>query len=294
MNAPLPFDAEFLRKLELLGLVSRRALPGAGAGPRRSVAAGASVEFADFRTYAPGDDPRRVDWNVYARLGKLFLRVYLAEENATVTFFLDCSGSMAGGDPCKGEFGRRLATALAYAALSNYDRVGVGVCREGFDRYLPPVSGRHAAGRIWRFLQEQPLEGNTDLRRGLSGYAPHTRGPGISVVISYLLTPSDWRGGLLALRSLRQEVTLVQVLAPEELQPTLRGDFTLVDSESGERREVSVTASVLKAYQARLAAYSAEIAAYCSAHSITFMQVSSGARLEDLVLRLMRRAGVVR
>jgi uncharacterized protein (DUF58 family) len=256
--------------------------------------AGASVEFADFRTYAPGDDPRRVDWNVYARLGKLFLRVYLAEENATVTMFLDSSGSMAGGDPVKGEFARRLATALGYAALCNYDRVAVGVCREGFDRYLPPVSGRQAAGRIWRFMQEQPLEGSTDLRRGLAGYAPHTRGPGISIVISDLLTPSDWRSGLLALRALRQEVTLVQVLAPEELQPTLRGDLMLVDSETGERREVSVTSSVLKAYQARLAAYTAEVAAYCGAHGINFVQTSSGTRLEDLVLRLLRRAGVVR
>src|SRR5438128_4893850 len=123
MAATLPFDSAFLQKLELLSLVSRRPVPGSGAGLRRSVAAGTSVEFADFRTYAPGDDPRRVDWNVYARLGKLFLRVYLAEENATVTFFLDSSGSMAGGDPLKGEFARRLATALAYAALCNYDRV---------------------------------------------------------------------------------------------------------------------------------------------------------------------------
>src|SRR6185437_3063910 len=104
---------------------------------------------------------------------------------------------------------------------------GVAACRAGFDNYLPPVAGRAAAGRVWRFLVDQPLDGGTDLGRALSGYAPHTRGPGMAVVLSDLLTPSDWRAGLRALRGLRQQVTLVQVLAPEELEPALRGDFTL-------------------------------------------------------------------
>lgn len=293
MAATLPFDSAFLQKLELLSLASRRALPGSGAGLRRSVAAGSSVEFADFRTYAPGDDFRRVDWNAYARLGKLFLRIYLAEENATATLFLDCSGSMAGGEPSKGEFARRLATALAYVALAGYDRVAVGACRQGFDNYLPPVAGRAAAGRIWRFLQEQPLEGGTDLGRALQGYAPHTRGPGLAVVLSDLLTPTDWRAGLRALRALRQEVTLVQVLAREELEPTLRGDFALVDGETGARREVTITAAAIKAYRARLAAYTAQITEYCRAHGISFVQVASDTRLEDVVLRLLRREGVL-
>ena len=293
MAATLPFDSAFLHKLELLALVSRRPLPGAGAGLRRSVAAGASVEFADFRTYAPGDDFRRVDWNAYARLGKLFLRVYLAEENATATLFLDCSGSMAGGTPPKGAFAARLATALAYVALASYDRVAVGALRQGFEDYLPPVAGRPAAGRIWRFLQGQAFAGGTDLGRALAAYAPHTRGPGIAIVLSDLLTPSDWRAGLLALRALRQEVTLVQVLAPEELRPSLRGDLVLVDGETGERREMTVTAAALKAYHARLAAYTAEVSSYCRTRGIGFLQVSSDTRLEDVVLRLLRREGVV-
>ncbi len=293
MAAMLPFDSAFLQKLELLSLVSRRALPGSGAGLRRSVAAGSSVEFADFRTYAPGDDFRRVDWNAYARLGKLFLRIYVAEENATVSLFLDCSGSMAGGEPSKGEFARRLATALAYIALTNYDRVAVGACRARFEAYLPPVAGRASAGRVWSFLQSQALEGATDLGRALGGYAPHTRGPGVSIVLSDLLTTSDWRSGLRALRGLRQEVTLVQVLAPEELEPSLRGDFTLVDGETGERREVTVTAAALKRYRARLAAYTAEIAEFCARDGIAYVQVSSDTSLEEVVLRLLRREGVL-
>ena len=293
MAATLPFDSAFMQKLELLTLASRRPLPGTGAGLRRSVAAGASVEFADFRTYAPGDDFRRVDWNAYARLGKLFLRIYVAEENATATLFLDCSGSMAGGTPSKGDFACRLATALAYVALAGYDRVAVAALRQGFDTYLPPVAGRAAAGRIWRFLQDQALDGGTDLGRALAGYAPHTRGPGISVVLTDLLTPTDWRAGLRTLRALRQEVTLIQVLAPEELAPSLRGDVVLVDSETGERREVTLTSSAIKAYRQRLAAYTAEIADYCAAHGVSFIQVSSDTRLEDVVLRLLRRQGVV-
>lgn len=293
MAATLPFDSAFLQKLELLSLVSRRPLPGSGAGLRRSVAAGSSVEFADFRTYAPGDDFRRVDWNAYARLGKLFLRIYMAEENATATLFLDCSRSMAGGTPAKGDFARRLATALAYIALAGYDRVGVAACRAGFDNYLLPVAGRAAAGRVWRFLADQPLDGGTDLGRALSGYAPHTRGPGMAVVLSDLLTPSDWRAGIRALRGLRQQVTLVQVLAPEELEPALRGDFTLVDGETGDRREITVTASTLKAYRARLQAYTNEIADFCGRNDVMFVQVSSDTRLEDVVLRVLCREGIL-
>ena len=141
MASTLPFDSAFLHKLELLSLVSRRALPGAGAGLRRSVAAGASVEFADFRTYAPGDDFRRVDWNAYARLGKLFLRVYVAEENATATLFLDCSGSMAGGTPSKGDFARRAwprrwPTWRWRATIASPS----AALRQGFESYLPPQS----------------------------------------------------------------------------------------------------------------------------------------------------------
>ncbi len=293
MAATLPFDSAFLRKLELLALVGRRALPGTSAGPRRSAATGSSLEFADFRAYAPGDDVRRVDWNAYARLGKLFLRTYLAEENATVSLFLDLSRSMAGGAPPKDDLARRLATALAYVALAGYDRVAVGVCRAGLDAYLPPVAGRAAAGRVWRFLQEQPADGGTDLGRALAGYAPHTRGPGISVVVSDLLTPSDWRGGLRALRGLRQQVTLVQALSPEELAPTLRGDLALVDGETGARREVTITAAALARYRERLAAYTAEVAAFCRANGILFVQVSSAASLEDIVLRTLRRAGAL-
>ena len=132
-----------------------------------------------------------------------------------------------------------------------------------------------------------------ELGRALAGYGPHTRGPGIAVVFSDLLTPSDWRAGLRALRGLRQEVTLVQVLAREELEPSLRGDFVLVDGETGERREVTITAAALKAYRARLAAYTAEVAAYCGAHSINFVQVASDLRLEDVVLRTLRREGML-
>ena len=292
MAQPFPFDSAFLRQLELLSLYSRRAMRG-DAGLRRSAAPGTSVEFADFRAYTPGDDIRRVDWNAYARLGKLFLRIYQADENATVSIFLDCSGSMAGGAPAKGDLARRLAMALAYIALCGYDRVAVAVCRERLAAYLSPVAGRQAAGRIWGYLCGRPLEGATDLARALQGYAPYARGPGIAIVISDLLTASDWKAGLRALQGLRQEVTLVQVLSPDELDPTLRGDLALIDAESGERREVTITQAALAAYRARLRAYSAEITAHCGRRGIAFAQVASDARLEDVTLRLLRRRGIL-
>jgi len=289
----LPFDSRFLQRLEQLMLASRRTAPGLGAGRRRSPTIGSAIEFADYRTYTPGDDVRRIDWNVYARLDKLFLRMSMVEENTAVTLFVDCSRSMASGLPAKSTLARRLAAALAYAALINDDRVAVAACCDDLDRWLPPVAGRAGLGPVWRFLQEQNFDGPTDLGRALTSYRRFTRGPGLAVVLSDLLTPSDWRGGLTALRALRQDVALIQILAPDEIEPTLRGDLTLVDDETGARREVSLTGPVLKAYRARFAAYTVETAHFCAARGIPFVQVSSDANLDDVVLKTLRRAGIV-
>lgn len=289
----LPFDSRFLQQVEQLMLAARRTAPGLGAGRRRSPTIGSAIEFADYRTYTPGDDVRRIDWNVYARLDKLFLRMSMVEENTAVTLFIDRSRSMAYGLPSKSVLARRLAAALAYAALVNDDRVAVAACGDSLDRWLPPVVGRAALGRVWRFLQEQSFDGPTDLGQALASYRRFTRGPGLAIVLSDLLTPSDWRAGLTALRALRQDVVLIQILAPDEIEPGLRGDLTLVDDETGVRREVSLTAQVLKAYRARLAAYTADTAYFCAARGIPFVQIASNADLNDVVLKTLRQAGVL-
>ena len=287
------FTPEFLRKLEALTLATRRSLPGPSVGPRRAPGLGASVEFADFRSYTPGDDFRRIDWNAYARLERLFLRLYRAEENLTVGLLLDTSRSMAWGQPPKADVARQLAGALAYIALAGDDRVDVAAVGEGLGPYLPPQAGRAAVWRVWEFLEALPTQGATRLDRALAAFGRYRTRPGLAVVLTDLLTPSDWRAGLRALLALRQDVTLVQVLAPEEVDPDLLGDWRLLDDEEGTPLEVTATPRVLQAYRERLAAYTREVASFCHGHGIAFLQLRSDLSLEDAVLRLLRRARVL-
>ena len=161
------FTPDFLRKLEALGLATRQSLAGPSVGSRRSPKLGTSVEFSDFRNYTPGDDYRRIDWNAYARLERLFLRLYRAEENLTVSLLLDTSRSMAWGGPSKFDLARRVAGALAYLALVRDDRVRVGVLGEDLLAHLPAVAGRAQVWRVWDFLEQLQTLGTTDLGEAL-------------------------------------------------------------------------------------------------------------------------------
>jgi uncharacterized protein (DUF58 family) len=293
MPATPIFDPAFLRKLEALRLWTRQPLHGVAAGSRRAPGLGASVEFADFRSYTPGDDLRRVDWNAYARLERLFLRLYRAEENLTLTLILDTSASMAWGTPPKDRFAQQTAAALAYLALTGEDRVALARCGSAGLSYLPPVGGRSAISRVWDALAAAPSEGAADLNGALREFGRYRPGPGVAVVLSDLLLPGGYQDGLKTLLHLRQEVVVLQVLAPDELAPELAGDLRLIDAEDGRAVEVSLTPRVLRAYRERLTAYTRAVAAFCAQHGITFLQLRSDLNLEDVVLRLLRRAAVV-
>ena len=285
---------DFLRKLEYLALATRQGLHGPRIGPRRSPRLGASVEFADFRNYTPGDDYRRIDWNAYARLERLFLRLYRAEEDLTVSFLLDMSLSMAWGQPSKLGLSRQVAGALAYVALRKDDQVRIAALGDDLLEYLPTVSTLAQVHRVWDFLELLQSGGGTDLRKSLTSFAlRYCRRPGLSILLSDLLTESDWREGLQALRAMQQEVVVIQILAPDELSPKIKGHWQMVDDEEEVSLEVTLTPRTLEAYRDRLAAYTREVASFCHGHNISFVQLHSDLHIEDAVLRLLRRAQVV-
>ena len=289
-----PLDSGVLQRLDSLALLTRRPMATGRPGRRRSPLAGSSMEFADFRRYTPGDDFRRIDWRAYARLERLFLRVFEAEENLTVTVLVDCSDSMSYGLPTKASLAMELAAALAYVALKCEDSVIVGALTDKLTTYRRVGSGKNAVWSVGEFLQRLPRSGTTDLNRALYDLGRIVNRPGLTIVISDFLAPGGYQTGIQALRQLRQEVALLQILAPDELEPDIQGDWRLQDSEGAGNVDVSVSPAVLQAYRARLATFTQELAAFAHSYAITYTLISSDTTVIDVVQRILRQVELVK
>ncbi len=288
------FDPELLRRIEALSISVRKSLAGKNAGQRRSPRKGSSVEFADFRNYTRGDDFRQIDWNAYARLERLYLKLFMEEQDTTIHAFVDTSASMNWGSPSKSRLARQLAGALAYLGLASFDSVGLGCLGSGLSRYYPPVRGKGQIWHLFDFLEESPDGGETDLNRALREFGRYRKGPGISFLISDLMAPTGYREGLNFLRYLGQEVIVIQVLSPDEVSPALAGDLRLVDVETSQGQDVSITPGLLRAYRDRLSAYIAEAEDFCRRREMVFLQVLSTDQPDQVIARSLRRAGIVR
>ena len=252
------------------------------------------MEFADYRRYAPGDDFRRIDWRAYARLERLFLRVFEAEENLTVTVLLDCSDSMHYGNPTKAALAMELAAALAYVALKCEDSVIVGALTDKLTAYRRAGSGKDAVWNVGEFLQRLPHSGTTDLNRALYDLGRIVNRPGLTVVISDFLAPGGYQTGIRALLQLRQEVALLQILAPDELEPDIQGDWRLQDSEGTGNVDVSVSPAVLQAYRERLATFTQELATFAHSYAMTYTLIPSDTAVIDVVQRILRQVEFVK
>ncbi|MDD3269460.1 MAG: DUF58 domain-containing protein [Syntrophomonadaceae bacterium] len=288
------FDKGFLERLEHLSLLSKRLRAGHNSGNRRSPVKGHSVEFADFRSYTAGDDFRYIDWNTYARSDKLFVKLFMEEQDLLVNIFLDSSLSMDWGKPSKGLLAKQLAAAFAYLGLAAYERVAIAACSDSLLDFLPPQRGRANLEKTWHFIDQIPFQGHTDLNKALRAFGPYARGPGISIIVSDLLAPAGFKEGLKYLQYLQQEIILLQILAPAEIDPDLHGDWRLIDSETGEAREITASAQSLKAYQAKLQQFTGEIRDYCHKRGMRFLQFSSADAFEDVILYNLPRAGILK
>src|SRR5437660_3435546 len=268
--SPFPLDASILQRLDNLALLTRRPMASGRPGRRRSPMAGSSMEFADYRRYSPGDDFRRIDWRAYARLERLFLRVFEAEENITVTILIDCSDSMHQGTPAKISLATTMAAALAYIALKCEDSVIVGALTDRLVGYRRVGSGKNAIWTVGAFLNQLPRAGTTDLNRALYDIGRIVTSPGLTIIISDFLAPGGYQVGVRAVRQLRQEVALLQILSPDELDPDLQGDWRLQDSEGVGNVDVSVSPGILQAYRQRLAAFTQGLASFAHAYAMSY------------------------
>ncbi len=283
-------DPEFIRRLARLRLLARKRFAGAAGGARRSTRKGQSVEFADHRPYAPGDDIRRIDWNAYARLEELVLRLYIAEEDLSVYLLLDTSASLGHGTPPKLETAARLAAALAYVGLSGSERVGVVPFADGMGAPLAPTRGKGRIGHVLRFLDGLSAGGETDLARTVETFLARRPRPGLVVLLSDLLDPGGYQRPLDRLMGQRHEPVIFHVLSEDEVRPTPGGDFSLVDSERGTAVDVSLDHRAIEAYQKRVAAFVESIAAYCRRRGISYIPAFGEVDLEGALLEYLRGA----
>lgn len=287
------FDEELQRRLEYLAIVSRRIYSGRTRAERRSKKTGSGIEFADHREYVPGDDFRYLDWNVYQRHGRLLLRLFEEEEDLSVYVLLDTSRSMAFGSPPKIDYGKKLAAALAYITLAHLDRVSVLTFTDVMVGRLAPARGKNRIFGVFDFLRPVPADGRTDIADAMRTFVAQNKRRGVAVLISDLYDPAGFEDGINTLRYAKFEPYVIQVFDPVEVRPPLHGDVRLVDTETGEEREVTVTAKVLERYERVHGAYRKRIEEFCAQKNVPYFPVETTVPFDDAILGILRRGGMI-
>ncbi len=297
MPAASLFDEKTLRKLDRLALVASQVRAGQIKGERRSTKRGTSIEFADYRDYTRGDDLRRMDWNVYARLERPFIKLLEEEEDLAVHLLLDASRSMDYGAEAqhKLRYAQRLVAALAYIALAAGDRLTLTVLRgEAVAAQFGPARGRGHTLRLLQFLDGLQAEGTTELDAALRAYALGAKRPGLAFVISDLFSPSGYRDGLGQLQGRGYEVSVLHLLSPDEIDPPLAGDLRLIDVETGNPQDVTLDGTLRDLYRKRVATWRDEIESHCLKRRVNYIPVTTDLAWDELVLHHLRRQGLIK
>jgi uncharacterized protein (DUF58 family) len=293
MTTPL-LSPELLAKLEKLELVSRKIFRGRMKGERRSPRKGQSVEFADFRNYAPGDDLRFVDWNTYARLEKLFLKMFMEEEDLHFYALIDASLSMGFGTPTKLHYATQLAAALGFVGLVRGDRVKIETLDQPASQPAPAFRGRRSLWRMLMHLDQIAAVSDVSLATGVKNFCIRNSGRGIVILISDLMDKQGYEAALKYLISRNMDVYVVQILSREELDPDVQGDVRLIDCEDNDMAELTVTPMLLARYKRTVAAFVDQARQYCNRRDMVYLLARNDVPVDDLVGGYLRTRGLVR
>lgn len=288
------FDEAFLKKLEYLHIVSRRVFSGRNRAERRTRRVGSGIEFADYRDYAPGDDLRYLDWNIYSRMDKLVLRLFEEEEDLHIYLLMDISESMTLGSPPKVACAMQLAAALSYVGLANLDRVSVVTLADGLVERLAPARGKGRIFKIFDFLRATRPGGRTNLGTAIRAFVHQNKQRGLAVVLSDFYDAAGFQEGLNLLRYNRFETLCIHVLDEAEARPELLGDLDLVDCETGEMRQVTVSPSVQRAFAAAHRQFCDELRAYCVSRQVPLFTARTQVPFDEQMLELFRQGGFLR
>jgi uncharacterized protein (DUF58 family) len=284
-------DEDFLRKLERVKILTQKGIKGPTKGEHNSWRSGASLEFLDYRKYQVGDDFRYVDWNVYGRLDKLFLKLFRAEEELSIHILLDMSLSMGSGNPPKEIYAKKIIAALAYIGLANLDRVGVTSFNDSLGESQSPRKGRQVYKSILHYLLSiQP--GKTDFNSCLTDYASTCKRPGIAIILSDLLDQKGFEKGLEALQYRKFDITLLQVLDHEELFPSLRGYIVLNEVETHETKKITLDGALLTLYREKVQGFLENIKGFCIESGIDYYLSDTSIPFEDFLLEYLAKGMV--
>lgn len=292
-------DPRFLARLEALQLGTRRRLAGQFAGEHRSPRRGASPDFADYRQYFPGDDFRRIDYFLYARLDLLVIKLFEAEDDLHLRLLVDTSASMAGDG--KLDTARQVAAALGYVALTRRDTVSLHTFRDlhggrrpaGQPPPPPRFSGRGAVPALFDHLAKLEPGGTTQFAAAASHLLARPGPPGLTLVVSDLLTP-EWESAISRLPARGADVVVVHVLAPGEVTPEFMGDVELVDRETGDRVAVSIAPDTLARYHQAVEEWLGGVAARCRQVGAAYLRVLTSDDVESALVGGWQKAGVLR
>jgi uncharacterized protein (DUF58 family) len=287
-------EPQFLARLEQLELVSRKIFLGRMKGERRSKRKGQSVEFADYRNYVIGDDLRHLDWNLFARLDRLFIRLFMEEEDLHVYLLIDNSLSMDFGSPTKLHYAKQVAAALGFIGLVNMDRVVVEAFNDRLTQSMPAARGRRSLWRVMDFLQKIEPAGPSDLRRALRSFSLKCSGKGIVVVLSDFMDKGGYAEALRYLIARQLDVYVIQILSQEEIEPEIVGDLRLVDVEDDDVAEITVSGPLLKRYKQNLTAYRAALYEFCTRRGVACLFTSTQVPFDRLVFSYLRQRGLVK
>jgi len=288
------FDDEFQRKLDYLAIVSRRLFAGAMKAERRTKKTGSGVEFADHRDYTPGDDIRYLDWNAYQRFDRLLIRLYEEEEDLSIYFIIDCSSSMGFGGGEKLRQAKRLCAALAYVGLANLDRIAIVSATDEITGRMPVTRGKQRIFRIFRFLTSIKASGTTGLEDALKTFVAQHKRKGLCVILSDLYDPAGFEKGINILRYTKMEPFVLHLVDAADARPKLAGDVRVYDCETGDEREVTVTAKVLERYQKAYDDYLDEVRRFCTTKQVPYFRADVHQSFDELILRVFRRGGFLR
>jgi uncharacterized protein (DUF58 family) len=287
-------DPEFMSKLEQLDIVSRRIFAGKMKGERRSKRKGQSVEFADYRNYVVGDDLRFLDWNIYGRLERLFLKLFFEEEDLHINVILDMSGSMEFGTPAKALYAKRVAAAIAYIGLVNYNRVTISPFSDQYGPEMAGIRGRRLTHRVINFISDVEVGGSGNMSAACRQFALRHPQRGVVLLLSDFMDKGGYEEGLRYLAGRNYDLYAIQTLSPEEIDPPMVGDLRLVDVEDDDVAEVTISRALINRYKQNLTAYCQQLREFCTRRGVTYMFTSTTVPFDQLVLSYLRKRGLLK